>query len=115
MIHSVRKVLQDQLEPGLNRRGLFPSLLLSFGLAWGGTAYGQEGLKGILPTGADNALPGRVEGALEGLTDNWKAWSDETGNLLAKLYSEDPGDLAAQNELLSQLERRLKTVEKSLA
>ncbi len=119
MIHSVRKVLKNQSELGFTRRKLVPSLLLSFGLAWGGTGgllYGQEGvgLQGLLPTAEDGELPGRIEGALAGLTDNWAAWSKETGDLLAQLYSENPGDAAAQAEILGKLDRRLATVEKSL-
>ncbi|MCA9094735.1 MAG: hypothetical protein KDA68_14710 [Planctomycetaceae bacterium] len=111
MIHSVRKVLTNLSESG--KQCLIPSLLLAFGLSVGmpcPAVNAQEGLKGILPA----ELPERVDTALRSLTNNWQAWSDETANLLIKLYSEDPGDVAAQQEVLDQLDRRMNTIEKSL-
>jgi len=109
MIHSVRKVFTNLSESA--GQCLIPSLVLAFGLAFGTSSLSaQEGLTGILPA----ELPERVDTALRGLTDNWQVWSDETANLLAKLYSADAGDTAAQQEVLNQIDRRLKTIEKSL-
>lgn len=116
MIHSVRKVYMDPSRSGARHSRLITAFMLACGLAAAlpaQMAYAQDGagLKGILPT----ALPERVDAVFNGLTDNWQQWSEETAGLLAKLYSEDPGDIAAQKETLDQLDKRLATVEKSLA
>lgn len=113
MIHSVRKVFVNLSESGICKKCLIPSLLLAFSLNLGMPSpalQAQEGLKGILPA----ELPERVDSDLRRLTDNWQSWSDETANLLLKLYSAEPGDVAAQQEVLSQLDNRLSTIEKSL-
>ncbi|MFO1020943.1 MAG: hypothetical protein U0903_09635 [Planctomycetales bacterium] len=68
------------------------------------------GLKGILPA----EIPEPLENAIGALQGNWKKWSDETLDELAKLYASEGLDVSGQRALLEKLKKRLGTIKTSL-
>ncbi|MDA1213348.1 MAG: hypothetical protein O2955_12590 [Planctomycetota bacterium] len=69
------------------------------------------GLSGILPSETPGDLSFEAFAVLDG---NWTTWSEETSELVTRLYEETP-DLAGQHALIHQLENRLAVMAKSIA
>lgn len=60
-------------------------------------------------------VPSDLQEALPLLDNNWQEWSDSLGAELARLYSKEQLDLAAQRKILAGIHQRLQVVEASLA
>ena len=69
------------------------------------------GLRGVLPVDVPDAVNDEAFGALDG---NWKEWGETTAAEVAKLYSAEGLDVAAQRQQLEVLKRKLLTMETSL-
>ena len=69
------------------------------------------GLRGVLPAEIPAAVNDEAFGALDG---NWKEWGETTAAEVAKLYSAEGLDVAAQRQQLEVLKRKLLTMETSL-
>ena len=69
------------------------------------------GLQGVLPTDVPIAVSDEAFGVLDG---NWKEWGETTAAEVAKLYTAEGLDVAAQRQQLVVLKRKLLTMEASL-
>jgi len=73
---------------------------------------GKQGLKGIWP----KEVPADLSAdSFSVLTGAWEKWGKDLAGLVAKLYTDDKLDAAGQRELLTQLEDKIKTMDKALA
>ena len=73
---------------------------------------GKQGLKGIWP----KEVPADLSAdSFSVLTGAWEKWGKDLAGLVAKLYTDDKLDAAGQRELLTQLEGKIKTMDKALA
>ena len=73
---------------------------------------GKQGLWGIWPKEVPADLNADSFSVLNGA---WEKWGKDVAGLVAKLYTDDKLDAAGQRELLTQLEGKIKTMDKSLA
>ncbi len=69
------------------------------------------GLRGVLPVDVPAAVNDEAFGVLDG---NWKEWAETTAAEVAKLYTAEGLDVAAQRQHLDVLKRKLLTMEQSL-
>ena len=69
------------------------------------------GLRGVLPAETPATLN---EDAFAVLDGNWKEWGEKTAAEVAKFYSEETADIAAQRQQLDVLKKKLQTMEMSL-
>eukprot|EP00913_Durusdinium_trenchii_P005630 g5248.t1 len=69
------------------------------------------GLKGMLPDELPDAL---LAGAFDPLGKDYRAWSDQVMENLAKLYGEEPADAAGQRQALISLKGQIKTLETAM-
>jgi hypothetical protein len=73
---------------------------------------GKQGLKGIWP----KEVPADLSAdSFSVLTGAWEKWGKDLAGLVTKLYTDDKLDAAGQRELLTQLEGKIKTMDKALA
>src|SRR5262245_37497900 len=72
----------------------------------------DPGLRGILPQDVPIDLTSDALGILGG---NWQKWGAELAETIEKLYSGENVDKKAQTELLATLQKRLNTIDSSLA
>ncbi|HEV8001729.1 MAG TPA: hypothetical protein VGP63_17720 [Planctomycetaceae bacterium] len=73
---------------------------------------GKQGLRGIWPKEVPADLNADSFSVLNGA---WDKWGKDVAGLVAKLYTDDKLDSAGQRELLTQLEGKIKTMDKALA
>ena len=69
------------------------------------------GLRGLIPAKAPAGLQAED---FELLNGNWAAWGTSTNELIEKLYSDDPLDIAAQRDLLAQLKSKASVMQAAL-
>jgi hypothetical protein len=72
----------------------------------------KQGLRGIWPKEVPADLNADSFSVLNGA---WEKWGKDVAGLVAKLYTDDKLDAAGQRELLTQLEGKIKTMDKALA
>ena len=97
------------------------ALSVTFALALGTTlvSWAFEEAKPAQPAGLRGVLPADVpadvnDEAFAVLDGNWAEWGETTAAEVAKLYSDEGLDLAAQRQQLEILKRKLHTMETSL-
>lgn len=97
------------------------ALCVTFAFALGTTlvALAFEEVKPAQPAGLRGVLPADVpadvnDEAFAVLDGNWTEWGEATAAEVAKLYSDEGLDLAAQRQQLEILKRKLRTMETSL-
>ena len=69
------------------------------------------GLRGLIPSKSPQGLQSKDFELLDG---NWAEWGTQTNELVEKLYSEDPLDVAAQRDLLAKLKAKVAVMQTAL-
>lgn len=69
------------------------------------------GLRGLIPSKSPLGLQSKD---FENLDGNWAEWATQTNELVEKLYSEDPLDIAAQRDLLAKLKSKVGVMQTAL-
>ena len=69
------------------------------------------GLRGLIPSKSPLGLQSKDFEQLDG---NWAEWGTQTNELVEKLYSEDPLDVAAQRDLLAKLKAKVSVMQTAL-
>jgi hypothetical protein len=72
----------------------------------------KQGLRGIWPKEVPADLTADSFSVLNG---KWEKWGKDVAGMVGKLYTDDKLDAAGQRELLTQLEGKIKTMDKALA
>lgn len=75
-----------------------------------------QGLSGILaPTTPENLSNESLQSLFESIDDSWKAWSEETTDLIQEFYEGEHPTIADQQKILSRLRVKLDTMRSALA